>query len=105
MANKKQDGVHIDFSAAKYAVLESKPTIMLPVERSGDMDCVVAVKYKTKDGTAIGKVEGKEGGDFEHLEDELVFQAQETVKHVEVRIIDDIAYEDDEDFYVVLFEA
>lgn len=52
--------------------------------------------YKTRDGAA------KSPGDYIHVEGTLVFAPGETQKQVDVKIIDDTAYENDEDFFVDL---
>lgn len=86
----------IGFEAAKYAVLESAGSITINVERKGDTSTLVMIDYKTKDGTANAET------DFIPLEGTLEFQPGDTVKPITITIIDDTAYELDEDFYLEL---
>merc|ERR1719265_275780 len=69
---------------------------MTHIRRVGEMQRTVKVYYKTRDGSA------KAGEDYEHSEGEVVFGPDEVTKEVPINIIDDKAYEDDEEFYVDL---
>jgi solute carrier family 8 (sodium/calcium exchanger) len=85
----------IGFKAAKYACLECCESIRLVVERTDDkVPCSVA--FETTDGTA------KQGEDYVYQKGMLEFAAGESSKEIEVKIVDDTKFEEDEDFYVVL---
>eukprot|EP00931_Biecheleriopsis_adriatica_P005778 TRINITY_DN107266_c0_g1_i1.p1 TRINITY_DN107266_c0_g1~~TRINITY_DN107266_c0_g1_i1.p1 ORF type:complete len:842 (+),score=150.92 TRINITY_DN107266_c0_g1_i1:86-2611(+) len=86
----------VEFKAMKVAVLENAGHIDLWVTRKGALDQVVTVDYVTRDGTA------KKAADYLHEEGTLTFEANELEKKIRVQIIDDIAYEEDEEFYVDL---
>jgi solute carrier family 8 (sodium/calcium exchanger) len=92
----KKNQMVIEFKNLKYAVLESCPTITLQVERKGDTSKLAVVEYRTRDGTANA------GTDYEPVEGKLEFKQGETSQDIVVKIIDDTAYELDEDFYVEL---
>jgi solute carrier family 8 (sodium/calcium exchanger) len=95
LAKKKQ--AVIEFTHEKHAVLESSPVVVLHVERKGDVSKAVAVEYKTRDGTAHG------GTDFVAVDEgKLEFAAGETQGEIKITIIDDAAYELDENFFVDL---
>jgi solute carrier family 8 (sodium/calcium exchanger) len=85
----------IGFVACKYACLECCVSIRLQVERN---ECKVpcSVAYETIDGTA------KAGEDFVYQKGILEFAAGESRKEVEVKIVDDTSFEEDEEFYVLL---
>lgn len=92
----KKNQMVIEFKNLKYAVLESSPLVTLQVVRTGDTSKLAVVEYKSKDGTANA------GQDYEAVEGKLEFKAGETMQEISVKIIDDTAYELDEDFYVEL---
>mmetsp|Transcript_107442 Transcript_107442/g.310550 ORF Transcript_107442/g.310550 Transcript_107442/m.310550 type:complete len:844 (+) Transcript_107442:98-2629(+) len=83
----------------KLAVLENEGSVKVQVVRTGNLDIVAEVYYKTVAGTA------EAGSDFESKEGWLRFEAQEAEKEVLVTIIDDNAHEADELFYVELSQA
>jgi len=56
------------------------------------------VKYKTRDGSA------HEGSDYEATEGRMVFEPDEMKKKLAIKIHDDNAYEENEEFYVDLSE-
>lgn len=92
----KKNQIQIEFASAKYAVLESGEKVTVTVERKGNISVPCEVEYKTKDGTANA------GTDYVHVEGKLEFPAGKTQAEINVKIIDDTAYELDEDFYVLL---
>jgi solute carrier family 8 (sodium/calcium exchanger) len=94
LMKKKQ--ILIEFAHAKYAVLESAATVVLQVERKGDASKTATVAYKTRDGTANA------GTDYEPVSGRLEFKPEETMQEIKIKIIDDTAYELDEDFFVDL---
>lgn len=89
------------FNSRSYAVMENIGTLSIPVDLTGfqfdSKRCMVSVEYKTRDGTAHAN------SDYEPVSGKLEFAPGEERKHISVTIIDDAAYEDDELFYVDLF--
>jgi len=57
------------------------------------------VDYRTEDGTANA------GSDFVFTTGTLIFQPGETQRHIEISIIDDDVFEEDEHFFVNLSNA
>eukprot|EP00746_Dinoflagellata_sp_MGD_P165857 gnl/MRDRNA2_/MRDRNA2_95376_c0_seq1.p1 gnl/MRDRNA2_/MRDRNA2_95376_c0~~gnl/MRDRNA2_/MRDRNA2_95376_c0_seq1.p1 ORF type:complete len:873 (-),score=180.74 gnl/MRDRNA2_/MRDRNA2_95376_c0_seq1:197-2815(-) len=94
LTKKKQ--VMIEFAHAKYAVLESAAHVILSVERKGDLSKHASIQYASKDGTATA------GTDYIAVEGKLEFKPDETSQEIKIKIIDDTAYELDEDFFVEL---
>jgi len=86
----------IGFVVDKYAFIESCGHAKIGLVRSGCTECKVAVKFITREGTA------KAVSDFDHLEDTLVFERGETIKNLFIAIKDDVAFEEDEEFYIDL---
>jgi len=86
-----------EWKAMKVAVMENAGHVDLFVTRSGALDQTVSVDYITKDGTA------KKDSDYHHVEGTLTFEPNCTEQMITIKIIDDVAYEDDEEFYVDLF--
>lgn len=91
-----KDDINIEFASPSYAVLESVGTLKIQVRRLGNKEQIVLVDYKTRDGTA------KADSDYEPKDGTLQFDAGEDSKQIDIQIIDDLAYEDDEEFYVDL---
>lgn len=87
------------FKATKYTVLESAGRICVPVVRTGDTSVEARVAYATREGSA------KKGQDFAETSGTLEFKPGETEMEVEVKIIDDTAFEEDEDFFIDLTEV
>lgn len=94
LAKKKQ--AVIEFAHEKHAVLESCETVTLHVMRTGDLSKAVTVDYKSKDGTAHA------GTDYIAVEGKLEFKPDEAQQDIKIKIIDDAAYELDENFFVEL---
>jgi len=90
-------GCSFEFKQERYAVLENKTHVRVPVVRTGDPSLEARVAYETLEVTA------KEGTDFERKSGTLVFSPGEIEKVVEIRMINDNAYEDDEHFHIVLY--
>ncbi|CAL1129197.1 unnamed protein product [Cladocopium goreaui] len=86
----------VEFVAKNFAVSESIGTVKLRVKRKGDLTSEVKVQYESEDGIA------KAGMDYHEVKGELVFLPQEDMKEIEVPIIDDSTWEEDEEFYVHL---
>lgn len=89
----------IYFSPEKYTVLENCGTVSVTVERSGNLNNVLTVDYKTQDGTA------NSGEDYVAATGTLRFKAGESRKTIKISIIDDDIYEEDEYFYILLSNA
>lgn len=92
------DEAIVEFKVERYAVLENAGKVELTVERRGNLDISSAVKYRPREGTA------KFETDFKLVEGTLVFEPSETEKVITVEIVDDNAYEEDEEFFVDLMD-
>ncbi|CAF0879782.1 unnamed protein product [Adineta steineri] len=87
----------IHFEPSHYTVLENAGYATLHVVRTdGNLRNTVYVDYMTEDGTAT------HGGDYEPAEGTLIFYPMETHKQIQVKIIDDEIFEEDEHFSVKL---
>nr|BAJ95058.1 predicted protein [Hordeum vulgare subsp. vulgare] len=87
----------IRFEPSHYTVLENAGYVTLHVVRvDGNLRNTVYVDYMTEDGTAT------HGGDYEPAEGTLIFYPMETNKQIQVKIIDDEIFEEDEHFSVKL---
>lgn len=86
----------IEFKMIKVAILESAGTVTCSVIREGAMDHAVTVDYATAEGSA------KETRDYDRAAGTLRFEKGETEKTITVKIIDDVAFEEDEEFYINL---
>jgi len=96
-AEKNAKSVCIGFESARYAFLENCGQAVLIVVRTGPVHCRASVHYKTRDGTA------KKVTDYDEVEDViLIFEKDEVRKEIKINIIDDNAYEENEEFYVDL---
>ncbi|XP_056397505.1 sodium/calcium exchanger 2 isoform X2 [Hyla sarda] len=80
-------------------VSESVGVLEVKVIRNSGARGTVVIPYRTVEGTARGG-----GIDFEDTYGELEFQNDETVKTLQVKIVDDEEYEKQENFYVILEE-
>ncbi|XP_075692356.1 sodium/calcium exchanger 2 [Rhinoderma darwinii] len=80
-------------------VSESVGVLEVKVIRNSGARGTVVIPYRTVEGTARGG-----GIDFEDAYGELEFQNDETVKILQVKIVDDEEYEKQENFFVVLEE-
>eukprot|EP00440_Ansanella_granifera_P055237 gb/GFBE01059879.1/.p1 GENE.gb/GFBE01059879.1/~~gb/GFBE01059879.1/.p1 ORF type:complete len:846 (+),score=191.75 gb/GFBE01059879.1/:1-2538(+) len=89
----------IQFKKMQIAVLESVGHVDIAVVRQGLLNETVTVNYATKEGSA------KQTLDYEHVEGTLTFGPNETEQKFTVKIIDDVAYEIDEEFYIALSDA
>uniref|UniRef100_A0A7N9AN78 Solute carrier family 8 member 4b n=1 Tax=Mastacembelus armatus TaxID=205130 RepID=A0A7N9AN78_9TELE len=86
------------FESASQRVSESVGVMEVKVLRTSGARGLVAVPYRTVDGTAKG------GEDYELAAGKLEFQNDETMKIIEVKIIDDEEYEKNKTFTVELGE-
>ncbi|KAM6909295.1 solute carrier family 8 member 4b [Xenentodon cancila] len=86
------------FEGATQRVSESVGVMEVKVLRTSGARGLVAVRYRTLDGTAKG------GEDYELAAGKLEFQNDETMKIIEVKIIDDEEYEKNKTFTIELAE-
>jgi solute carrier family 8 (sodium/calcium exchanger) len=97
-AEEKKDPVFFEFEHEKLAVLENAGCVKITVKRYGDTKGTAKVNYRTYDGSA------HKDQDYVPVEDTLTFASGETKQTFKVNIVDDTAYEEDEEFYVELFD-
>ncbi|XP_030578375.1 solute carrier family 8 member 4b isoform X2 [Archocentrus centrarchus] len=86
------------FESATQRVSESVGVMEVKVLRTSGARGLVAIPYQTLDGTAKG------GEDYEMAAGKLEFQNDETMKVIEVKIIDDEEYEKNKTFTIELGE-
>ncbi|XP_053085430.1 sodium/calcium exchanger 1a isoform X5 [Pangasianodon hypophthalmus] len=87
----------IFFDPGSYQCLENCGSVALNVvRRGGDLTSTVSVNYRTEDGTANA------GSDYRFTEGVVIFKPGETEKEIQVEIIDDDIFEEDEHFLVHL---
>ena len=85
------------FDPGSYQCLENCGSVALNVvRRGGDLTCRVSVDYRTEDSTANA------GSDYRFTEGTIVFQPGETEKEIQIDILDDDIFEEDEHFLVHL---
>lgn len=70
--------ITISFDPAHYTVMENVGQFAVTICRDGDLSQTVCVDFKTEDGTANA------GGDYEGVEETLIFRPGETHKQVSV---------------------
>lgn len=87
-----------NFVFMSVACMETCGKVEVIVTRSGLLQFPASVSYRTKDGTATS------GEDFKPTEGKLTFNPDEVEKSFEVEIVDDDRCEDQEEFYIELFE-
>ena len=86
------------FSPGHYTVMENVGQFCITVVREeGDLSQAIQVDYSSEDGEAI------EGKDYEPIQGTITFEAGETSKSINVTIINDDIYEEDQHFYIRLF--
>uniref|UniRef100_H3CI94 Solute carrier family 8 member 3 n=1 Tax=Tetraodon nigroviridis TaxID=99883 RepID=H3CI94_TETNG len=87
----------IAFEPAAYQCLENcGAAILTVVRKGGDINKTLCVDYKTEDGSANA------GADYEFTEGTVVFKPGEVSKEINIGIIDDDIFEEDEHFFVRL---
>jgi solute carrier family 8 (sodium/calcium exchanger) len=116
---KAYSGSIIGFEAMQYSVLErGEPDPDSPGDGTGYVTVAITrssdkyactVYYKTLDGDGAkddrtGKPRGiaRANEDYLPSEGSVRFEAGEAMKDVKIKIVDDVAFEEDEDFYVEL---
>lgn len=95
---KDADLITISFDPAHYTVMENVGQFAVTICREGDLSQSVVVDFKTEDGTANA------GGDYEAVEEQIIFRPGETHKQIYISVIDDDVFEEDEHFYCRLSE-
>lgn len=93
-----QPGI-FEFRRRGLLVRESVGTAQVAVVRTKGADGTAYVHWRTRSQTA------KEGEDFHGGEGKLVFEHGETLKNIDIPIVDDFEAEKDEHFEVELFDA
>uniref|UniRef100_A0A8C4Q9L4 Calx-beta domain-containing protein n=1 Tax=Eptatretus burgeri TaxID=7764 RepID=A0A8C4Q9L4_EPTBU len=87
------------FEPCSYVCLENCGSCVLTiVRRDGELSECLCIKYKTEDGTA------KAGSDYEYSEGSVTFKPGETQREISIGIIDDDIFEEDEHFFVRLYD-
>lgn len=92
--------IRVYFDPGHYTVMENVGEFAAQVRREGgDAGQPIVVDYRTEDGSASA------GSDYIACHGSLLFKANETVKTLNVAIIDDDVFEEDEHFYIRLSNA
>merc|ERR1719427_455128 len=95
-----EEQAKISFEPAEYKVMENCGYCEAQVVRKGgDLNRTVYVDYRTIDGTANA------GSDYVKTESTLIFRPGETHRFVQIEIMDDDIFEEDEFFRVELFNV
>ena len=89
----------IDFFNSNVTVAENAGSVTLTVTRSGASDTTTTVTYTTVNGTATS------GNDYNALSGTLTFAPGETFKNVTILLRDDLVYEGNENFTLMLTSA
>lgn len=88
-----------EFAKPTVVVTESTGKVELEVVRTGGSDGRVEIKWETSDMTAMAGRDYMEGSGM------LVFEHGETIKTIDITIIDDNEFEKDEHFRIELLEV
>eukprot|EP00798_Chlamydomonas_sp_ICE-L_P002409 gene2409-8720_t len=100
LASDDKTVAKVMFKSPQCSCLESAGTVSIQIMRvHGDMSKALEVHFKTEDDTAVA------GLDYEPVEGVLKFAAGETVKGVEVKLLDDEMSEPDVSFYLTITHA
>ncbi|KAJ3588950.1 hypothetical protein NHX12_009803 [Muraenolepis orangiensis] len=86
------------FESNAMRVSESVGSMQIKVHRTSGARGKVAIPYHTMEGTA------KAGEDYEEVDGKLEFQNDETMRLLDVKIIDDEEYEKNKTFIIILEE-
>ena len=97
-AKKARTPAVLEFTCRMYSVLESVGTATLMVRRTGNVNCKCFVKFRTVDGTATA------GEDYHAATGELEFGVGQTQATIDIGIIDDNLFEQNEHFDVELYD-
>nr|XP_050854470.1 sodium/calcium exchanger 2 isoform X3 [Vespula vulgaris] len=91
------NAMRIFFEPGHYTVMENVGTFEIGVTRAGgDLNKSCTVDYSTEDGSA------EAGSDYVSAKGTLTFEPGETKKTIQLSVIDDELFEEDEHFYVRL---
>lgn len=91
--------INVKFDPKEYTVMEDVGQMQVTVRRIGDLDSSIVVQYRTEDGTA------KSGTDYVPVSGSVIFGPGESYKQISITIINDDEFEEDEHFYLRLFDA
>lgn len=106
--NDDEDKPSVTFDASHFVVRETEGFIIARLKRSGDINMGASVMCVSEDGSAIGSQPNQlaNGTDFIHrLHDEssmVVFAPGITESSCTVKIIDDLIFEMNEEFFLLL---
>eukprot|EP00930_Biecheleria_cincta_P037714 TRINITY_DN25914_c0_g1_i1.p1 TRINITY_DN25914_c0_g1~~TRINITY_DN25914_c0_g1_i1.p1 ORF type:complete len:1037 (-),score=182.91 TRINITY_DN25914_c0_g1_i1:153-3263(-) len=100
-AKEMNDGnsVVMGFPQAKMKVLECCGKLTVQVQTSKPAGCPLKMRYTTVDGEAKG------GQKYEHREGVLAFGPKDTLKTIDIKIIDNNVWEKETSFFVELTEV
>ncbi|XP_077262583.1 sodium/calcium exchanger 3 isoform X2 [Temnothorax americanus] len=91
------NAMRVFFEPGHYTVMENVGTFEVGVSRAGgDLNRPCTVDYYTEDGSA------EAGSDYVSAKGTLTFEPGETMKTIQLSVIDDELFEEDEHFYVRL---
>ncbi|XP_047349004.1 sodium/calcium exchanger 1 isoform X5 [Vespa velutina] len=91
------NAMRVFFEPGHYTVMENVGTFEIGVTRAGgDLNKSCTVDYSTEDGSA------EAGSDYVSAKGTLTFESGETKKTIQLSVIDDELFEEDEHFYVRL---
>ncbi|XP_034239306.1 sodium/calcium exchanger 3-like isoform X1 [Thrips palmi] len=96
-ARPENQCARVFFKPSHYTVPESVGEFEVSVVREGDLAPTVLVDYRTEDGSAHA------GCDYTGAQGTLRFTEGETVKKFSIAVIDDDEFEEDEHFYIRLY--
>lgn len=96
---KKSVYIAFHFDPKEYTVMEDAGSVLVTVTRIGCTDAAVMIHYKTEDGTA------KSGTDYVEKAGVITFGPGEAHKQFSIAIINDDEFEEDEYFFVRLYDA
>jgi len=94
---------YVEFVSSRFSVLESVGKAKFGMRRYGDPSVPVNVLWKTRSGSDPKCA--KAGKDFHMQEGNVEFEPGQMYEEVEVEIIDDDQYEDDQEFYIEITSA
>eukprot|EP00434_Breviolum_minutum_P007671 symbB.v1.2.006764.t1/scaffold369.1/size218568/2 len=94
---------YVEFVSSRFSVLESVGKAKFGMRRYGDPSVPVNVLWKTRSGSDPKCA--KAGKDFHMQEGNVEFVPGQMYEEVEVEIIDDDQYEDDQEFYIEITSA
>ncbi|WP_455209182.1 Calx-beta domain-containing protein [Kaarinaea lacus] len=89
----------LQFSGSAYSVAEDGTSLLITVTRVGGSFGSVTVDYETSDGTATA------GSDFSAISGTLTFANGVTSQEINIPILDDMLFENDETFTLRLFNV